>query len=341
MRAAIKGALSRTAATIHGYETFLLNRRLALYGVAVGRILGASAYVGILVTDFGSRSLLFGPASDWARSYRDASEQSLWSGALENANNAVFTGAYLGVIALGVAFILGWRARLTGALFLFGAVQILQMDPLVSDQGDNIIRIGLFLILLTECSEVWSLDAHRRARREASGSQRIWTSLTTNPVVVTMRTLVHNGAVLVLGAQLITVYVAAGMYKVAGNGWRMGTAIAYPLRGDEYRVWPALNDLVVSWGPLVWAMTYFAVFLQLYFPVLLLNKVTRRLALISVLMLHIGIAVLMGLPWFTLGMVAFDGIFVSTTTYLAFERVLSPRWLRLRVAVLRRMVRTA
>lgn len=263
------------------------------------------------------------------------------TGMLENVNNAVFTTFYLGVIALGVAFVLGWRARLTGALFLFGSVQILQMDPLVSDQGDNIIRIGLFLILLTECSAVWSLDARRHARRQVAAEPGRWEALWSSPPVVTTRTLLHNGAVLILGAQLITIYVAAGMYKVAGNGWRMGSAIAYPLRGDEYRVWPALNDLVASCGLLVWAATYFAVFLQLYFPVLLLNKVTRRMALVAVLMLHLGIAVLMGLPWFTLGMVAFDGIFVSTTTYVALERVLSPRVRRLREAATRRLVRTA
>lgn len=341
MRAAIRDLLSRTSTRIHGYENFLLTQRLALYGVAVGRILGSSAYLGILLTDFENRSLLFGPASDWARTYRDAPQHSMLTGMLENVGNVVFTMFYLVVIAAGVAFVLGWRARLTGALFLFGAIQILQMNPLVGDQGDNIIRIGLFLILLTECSAVWSLDARRRARRQAASEPGRWETLMSSPPVVTTRTLLHNGAVLILGAQLITIYASAGMYKVAGNGWRMGSAIAYPLRGDEYRVWPALNDLVTSWGLLVWAVTYFAVFLQLYFPVLLLNKLTRRMALIAVLMLHLGIAVLMGLPWFTLGMVAFDGVFVSTTTYLALERLLSPRARRLRDAMTRRLVRTA
>ena len=144
-----------------------------------------------------------------------------------------------------------------------------------------------------------------------------------------------------LGIQVLTIYIAAAMFKIPGVGWTQGTAIAYPLRSDSYQVWPFLNDLVTRSGVVVWLVTYGAIFLQLYFPVLLLNRATRRLALVAIVGLHLGIAVLMGLPWFTLAMVAFDGIFVSATTYQLLERVVVPRWDRARSAVGRRLLRTA
>ncbi|MCX6398216.1 MAG: HTTM domain-containing protein [Propionibacteriales bacterium] len=305
---------TKIRARARAVETFLLTEQLAPYGVAMSRILAGAAYLGILLTNFPVRQLLFGAASDWNGPLREHDRIAPWAGILAHLPGPVFTLVYLVVIALGIAFVLGWHTRVAGVLFLFGVIQILEMNPLVSDQGDNILRIGVLFLLLTECGSVWSLDARRGLPSKRSHA----------------RTLMHNAAVIALGIQVVTVYIAAAMFKIPGIGWREGTAIAYPLRSDAYQVWPFLNDLVTSSGVLVWAVTYAAVFLQLYFPVLLLNRSTRRVALGAIIGLHLGIAVLMGLPWFTLAMVAFDGIFVSTSTYLTARRLLDRllgRWL--------------
>ncbi|HLS49783.1 MAG TPA: hypothetical protein VK024_07285, partial [Actinomycetaceae bacterium] len=79
----------------------------------------------------------------------------------------------------------------------------------------------------------------------------------------------------------------------------------------------------------------------LFFAVGLLHPVTRRIALLGVVAMHVGIAVLMGLPWFSLAMIAFDGIFVSTRTYEALDRwaraTAGPPLRRLRARVPRRL----
>lgn len=336
----VSGAAGRQ---IRSFEDLLLTTRISLYGVAVSRILGALAYVGILITNFGHRQILFGPGAEWARSYRDEYPQAGVVGLLEGLGSTAFTVVYLLVIAFGVAFALGWHSRLTGPLLLLGAFQILEMDPLVSDQGDNILRIGIFLILLTDNAAVWSLDA---ARRRRTGIATGWLprrarELLATPAARTGKVLLHNGAVIALAAQLVIIYISAGLFKAGGDGWKFGTAISYPLRLDEYRVWPFLNDLVVSSAVGVWLMTYAAVFLQLYFPALLLHRVTRRIALAALILLHLGIAVLMGLPWFTLAMVAFDGIFVSRSTYEALGRWVERRWRAVVPPGRRRWVRTA
>ncbi len=339
----LRSAASNAADRVRSFEDLLLTTRLSLYGVAVSRILGALAYVGILVTNFGHRQILFGAGAEWARSYRDEYPQASLVGLLEDLSPLAFTVVYLFVIAVGVAFALGWHSRLTGPLLLLGAFQILEMDPLVSDQGDNILRIGIFLILLTDNSAVWSLDA-RRHRHAGTLTGWLPTPLLqalSTPVARTGKVLLHNGAVIALAAQLVIIYISAGLFKAGGDGWKFGTAISYPLRLDEYRVWPFLNDLVVSSAVGVWLMTYVAVFLQLYFPALLLHRVSRRIALAALVLLHLGIAVLMGLPWFTLAMVAFDGIFVSRPTYEALGRWVERRWQAVVLPGGRRRVRPA
>jgi len=337
VRASAQAMLLSTAAKIRAVEDVLITRPLSPYGVAVGRILGSLAYVGILITNFGHREILFGAGSGWIKPLRDVSPQHPWL-VLGDVSSAVFTLIYLGVIAIGIASVLGWHSRITGLLLLVGGVQITELNPLVGDQGDNILRIGFFLVLLTDCGGAWSMDARRKRLR--TDRRRRYDSISESSAFRTARTLVHNGAVITLALQLITVYISAAMFKIGGNGWKFGTAISYPLRLDEYRVWPFLNDLVVSSGVGVFLMTYGAVYLQLYFPALLLNKVTRRIALVAVIFLHLGIAVLMGLPWFTLAMVAFDGIFVSTATYLALEGWLVPRLRNVRQSLGRRLARS-
>ncbi|MCZ4499313.1 MAG: hypothetical protein JWQ74_1866 [Marmoricola sp.] len=349
-RSLVRDRADELYARLTSLEDLLLTRRFSLYGVAFSRVLAALTYVGILVTNFGHRQILFGAASDWVRPYRESFPQAPWVGVFENLSATAFTFVYLLVIVVGVAFLLGWHARLTGPALLFGAYQIIEMNPVVHDQGDNILRIGFFFLLLTDNAAVWSLDARRRARREQSGegvrgilggvAGRV-DSWNSSGRLSTAKTLLHNGAVFALSAQLVIIYIAAGMFKVSGNGWKFGTAISYPLRLDEYQVWPFLNDFVVASAVGVWFMTYAAVFLQLYFPVLLINRVTRRIALVAVVGLHVSIAILMGLPWFTLAMVAFDGIFVSTATYQALEGWFVPQVTNLRQNLARRLVRSS
>lgn len=352
--AAVQPARSR----LQSFENLLLTQRLAIYGVALSRILAGTAYIGILLSNFSARHLLFGVGSGWAGPYRDHSEQSDWIGLFAHLPAPVFTLCYLGVIVLGILFVLGWHTRVVGVLFVVGCVQILELNPLVSDQGDNVLRIGICLILLTDCAAFWSLDAARAARianaenaenagpgREGSrpavrGALGALSDLGAHPMARTARTILHNAAVITLGMQLVIIYISAAMFKIPGVGWREGTAIAYPLRSDAYQVWPLLNDLATKSGIVVWLVTYGALFLQLYFPALLLNRVTRRLALVAIVGLHLGIAILMGLPWFTLAMVAFDGIFISTATYQLVGRWWVPHWHAVRVACGRRLLRT-
>jgi len=340
-RAQVGESAAKLGLLVRTGEERLLTQPLARYGVAVSRILAGVAYVGILLTNIGHRDLLFGPASGWVESYREVSPQGVWTGYVAALGDPWFTLYYLLVIAAGAAFVLGWHGRLAGVLLLLGAVPIIEMNPLVGDQGDNILRVGLLLTLLTDCCAVWSLDARRRTRRgEAYAGRGRWSLSHQFTWVRASKVLIHNGAVIALALQLVIIYVSAGMFKTGGGAWKFGTAIAYPLQLDEYRVWPFLNDLVVSTSVGVWFMTYFAVFLQLYFPVLLINKITRRVALVAVLGLHLGIAVLMALPWFSLAMFAFDGIFVSTATYLALEGWLVPRLRNVRQSLGRRLVRS-
>ncbi|WP_010525347.1 HTTM domain-containing protein [Nesterenkonia sp. F] len=188
------------------------------------------------------------------------------------------------------------------------------------------MRIGLTLLIFMSISEHWSLDARRRARGrriERTGGRlsvlrRLHYGLPVLPRWWTAA--IHNSALIALACQIFILYTASALYKVQGDLWQSGTGLYYPLSLPEFSVLPAVNELVTADPYLLTVMTYFSVFVQLFFAVGLLHPVTRRLFLLGVIALHGGIAVLMGLPWFSLAMLAYDAIFVTDRSWRAVER---------------------
>ena len=292
---------------------WLLEDKHALHGAAAARILSGLAVLGLLVSNIRHRDVLFGPGSVWAEPIQDGAGEAprYWPTELvAQMGSTAFLFYYLAVVALAVLWTVGWQARLVGLLMLIGEVSIIERAPLVGDQGDNILRIGLVLLLLMQTDEYWSVAARRRARRGPQDPRLpLWL---TNGV--------HNIALATLAFQVVVVYFWAGMAKARGDLWQHGTALYYPLQLHEFRPFPFLNDLFTHVGLVVGIATYVVLLVELGFGFALLHPVARRVAIAGVIVLHASIAVLMALPWFSLSMIAFVAIFVSTSTYEALDR---------------------
>lgn len=77
---------------------------------------------------------------------------------------------------------------------------------------------------------------------------------------------------------------------------------------------------------MVVAISWTSVILQMSFPMMLFSRPTRIIALIGIGGFHIGIGVLMGLPWFSLAMIAIDAIFVRDRTWQTLSRTIKSAW---------------
>jgi uncharacterized membrane protein YphA (DoxX/SURF4 family) len=325
----------------HWYDAaqrWLLCDKRSLYGAAFARILSGCAVLGILITNFRQRDLLFGPASIWNKPRQEANFYWPPKVIVDGMSSEVFLVFYLGVIALAILWVVGWHAKIVGPLMLIGNIAIIERIPILGDQGDNILRVGLFILMFVHTTEYWALDARRRRRTERRRLDR-YASIPRN-VSAVVRNMYnsqgvfsqwlsngwHNIAVAALAFQLVIIYISAGMFKVQGELWQHGTALYYPLQLQEYKPFPFLTDLFTHFGVMVGLATYVVVFTQLFFPLLLIVSIaTRRIAIALILLFHLSIAVMMALPWFSLEMVAFDAIFVSGTTYVALGAWLKRR----------------
>ncbi|MFH8991829.1 HTTM domain-containing protein [Streptomyces sp. NPDC017940] len=164
-------------------------------------------------------------------------------------------------------------------------------------------------------------------RRAPDGEPRLLLDVVAN--------LAHNAAVLVIMVEACLIYATAGWYKIQGSRWQDGTAVYYPLQLDYFSPWPALADLLASHGVLVMLVTYGTVAVQVAFPFTLFNRRVKNVLLAVMIFEHAVIAVVLGLPFFSLAMIAADAVFLPTP----FLRRLGGRVARTRDGLLARAPR--
>ncbi|WP_344329399.1 HTTM domain-containing protein [Streptomyces macrosporus] len=124
--------------------------------------------------------------------------------------------------------------------------------------------------------------------------------------------VVHNAALLVIMAEVCLIYATAGWYKIQGSRWQDGTAVYYPLNLDYFAPWPALSEVLGSSGPMVMVLSYGTVIVQVAFPFTLFNRRVKNVLLALMILEHASIAVVLGLPFFSLAMIAADAVFLPT-----------------------------
>ncbi len=128
--------------------------------------------------------------------------------------------------------------------------------------------------------------------------------------------LVHNAGLLIIMVEVCFVYATAGWYKVQGSRWQDGTAIHYPLHLDYFTPWPWLSEQLAAHGTMVMLVTYGTVIVQVAFPFTLFNRRVKNVLLVLMILEHASIAVLLGLPFFSLAMIAADAVFLPTVFLL-------------------------
>ncbi|MCU1574413.1 MAG: hypothetical protein JWO93_2495 [Micrococcaceae bacterium] len=302
-------------------ESWIIDGKRAQYGTSILRILLGLCAMAIVVTNFGDRRYIWGTASGWAQPYRDDSIWNFWLFRFFGAGDPdPLLAAKLIVFAVfGALMVLGWRTRFVTLVTLLMFTSLAALGPTSSDSADNAMRIMLIYSLFTDGSLKWSLDARRRRRiTERTGPRRAL-------VPAWFGTIVHNLAVVAIGAQVIIIYLIAGVAKARGPLWQNGTAIYYPMHSENFSPWPALNSLLVSNDMMVHLISWGSVAIQVIFPLLLLNRWTRKLAVLGMIGMHAGIGIFLGLSVFSLAMVAADVIFLRDST---IDGALS--WLRRR-----------
>ena len=309
----------RTANRLRGLFTTLTEQPVSLYAAAVLRIGYGLLYLVLLLREFPHRDEIWGPGSPWTPALANQLfAQTGWSSILTLSDSQVyFQVCYATALVICALFVLGWRTRLVSVLFAVVVASFHARAIFMTDGGDNLILLMAVYLCLTACGRRWSLDARRTRLRTSAGRPGRPPTHRVLPALLIqlgharrlLATVLHNCGMFVIAAQVCLLYGSAGLYKVQGSSWGNGTALHYVLNLDLFRPWPTLSLLVDSHPMLVAVASYATVLLQVAFPFVLFGRF-KYVVLTALVCLHVGIAVLLGLPVFSGAMIVADAAFL-------------------------------
>jgi hypothetical protein len=217
---------------------------------------------------------------------------------------SVVDAVVVATLLVGVAFVLGWRFRVTGPLF---AVGMLALGSYRGSWGqllhfENLMVLYLLIIALSPAADAWSLDARRLGDRR--GVQR--------------ESVTYGFPIALAGLVLVITYVIAGVAKLRYGGldWVFGDT----LRNHVAYAAARLDLLGGSPSPLagwvvrldgIWPFVAAAtIVIELGAPIALLGGRIRTAWVLATWLMHLGVLAFMLIGFaFPLSFVAFAPLY--------------------------------
>ncbi|TKR24535.1 HTTM domain-containing protein, partial [Natronomonas salsuginis] len=200
-------------------------------------------------------------------------------------------GLFVFAAVVAVAFLLGYRTRLVGAISLLLLVSLHVRYPMVLNGGDRLLRVLLLVALLTPLGERWSVDALRRGD---------------------IRRRVASVGTVALLCQPVVVFTTNAVEKHRGEHWYAGDGLELAL--SDPTMTTELGAQLLAYPPLLTALNYAWVALLAGAAGFLLLTVgrLRTLAALAYLGAFVGIGLSLSVGLFPFALAASVLPFVAT-----------------------------
>ena len=192
----------------------------------------------------------------------------------------------LGVHALAAAFyMVGYRTR-ASTIVAWATFVLIRNSSLPFTYGlGAILLIALFYSLFMPVGRAWSVDRVLESpSRHAQPVDATW-------------------SVVVLRLHLCVIYAAAGFSKMVGPDWWTGEAVWRALSLPQFRQFDP--SALASWPLVLQAGSIVAILSQVLYPVLVWTRLRVFIVVLAELM-HLGIAIFLGLWLFSAAMIALN-----------------------------------
>jgi hypothetical protein len=245
----------------------------------------------------------FGPEGVAPAGLHDAYQLSQWrwtAAFFYTDDLSVLYPAFFAWVAVTALWAAGLCTRLMNLAVWFGALCFIYRNPNILNGGDDVMQVGVFLLLLAPCGKALSLDALVR---------RWWTGQ-PGPAYT------PAWPVRLIQIQLCLIYCTTGIIKLKGEWsdgpfqgtWWDGTSIHYVLNYVTMSRWSFAQLPLPLW--MTAAMTYVSVWWEALFPLLVLPRWTRGPALWFGVLFHLGIYFTIEVGWFSFYTLSFYGVWV-------------------------------
>ena len=229
--------------------------------------------------------------------------------------------AWVACLVVLALFTMGLWSRVTAVLAWAIIVSTARRAPASLYGFDQIVSTWLLYLAATGASgQAVSLDRYlaRLKRNRAEVARRARSGQWTAPSGVPEPSVAANLALRLIQCHLVFIYGMAALAKFQGRAWWAGDAFWGTVAAGEFR----LFDLtwLATYPALIQLCTHAGLALELSYPILVWVRPIRPLMMASVVLMHVGIGLTLGLTEFSLAMIAGNLAFCDA------------RWLRSLVA---------
>lgn len=199
-----------------------------------------------------------------------------------------------------IAFTIGLLTRVSGIATLISLISFWNRNPMIMDGDDAILRVMLFYLVLSPCGHSLSIDAYFHSRNQQAES---W-------------------PLRMIQIQLALVYFVSGWVKFHSPEWLNGTILQYVLIHPEYTRWdfnPLMDQPVFL--NLLHGIAFIVMWWEVLFPVLILFRGSRPLAIGTGLVFHLGLLIFMHLRLFSVIMLMLYIAWIPNNYFRQFRRI--------------------
>lgn len=287
------------------YDHFWLKEDY-VYNLAVFRILFVSLVFLYTLFEMGNVDDFYGPEAIVSLKTMQMRFQHLQLNLFQFLNDSYITAYFIyGTTLFSLAMvILGLKTNIFLIISFIGISSLQMRNIWILSSADILMRSIFFILLFSPCFQVLSLDAliaEKRGQPYAKkDSQWTWR---------------------LIQIQVSVVYLWTCWHKLKGETWFDGSAVYYATRLDTMKNFsiPYLLDskLVLSLA------TWSTLFIEFGLGFFVWFKETRKWFIIAGIGLHLGIEVLMAIPFFEWLMIVLLMSFFSPREYVSFIHQLS------------------
>jgi Vitamin K-dependent gamma-carboxylase len=197
----------------------------------------------------------------------------------------VLTVIWICFLASGCCLLMGLASRFSAILAWFFHLCAAKSGGFASYGVDNFMTIGLFYLMLSPLPDRHSLDLRLRELRPK------------NPQLLGFWRRV-------LQLHLCVIYFFSGLTKCLGSGWWDGLNVWRALIRPPFNIIDP--EILVRWKSLFPVAGIFICLLEIGYPFFIWNSKTRKIWLIGICAMHVGIGLMMGMYLFALMMIVLN-----------------------------------
>jgi hypothetical protein len=199
--------------------------------------------------------------------------------------NLLLFAAWASLLAAGCGLLTGLVSRVSAIFAWFLHLCAAKSGGFVTYGLDNFMTIGLFYLMLSPLPDRYSLDWRLRDLRPKDPQfLGFWRR--------------------VLQLHLCVVYFFSGLTKCLGPGWWNGSSVWRALIRPPFNI--VDPEILVRWNYLFPVAGIFIILLEITYPFFIWNSKTRKIWLICICAMHVGIGVAMGMYLFGLTMIVLN-----------------------------------